>query len=96
MTKQEFEFGICWFQSEQWERLIEISEDREELDDNYEEWRKNASRAFDDIISHGKKVRKMRVNLEDLLAWCNENGVPVNGRSRANYVAYLLEHKREP
>ncbi len=96
MNDEETIFGICWFQPEQWERLVEISEDREILDDSYDEWRKNTSRTFDEIRSHGKSVQKVRVNLEDLLAWCNENGLPVNGRSRANYAAFLLESKREP
>jgi len=95
MNENETNIGICWFQPEQWGRLIEISEDREKLGDNYEEWRKNASRAIANIESQHQKVQKLKVNLEELLAWCNENNLPVIGSSRADYAAYLLTTRRK-
>lgn len=95
MNEIELNIGVCWFQPEQWDRLVEISEDREKLDDSYEDWRRNASRAIAEIESQGKKVAKVKVDLDDLLLWCEENNLPVIGSSRANYAAYLLENRRK-
>jgi len=85
--------GICWFQPEQWDRLIDISEDRDELDNSYSDWRKNAFSAVQEIESTGVIAKKVKINLEELLLWCNEKSVPVNGESRAEYAAHLLCQK---
>ena len=85
--------GLCWFQPEQWSRLVDISDDRAELDSSYEEWRKNASSAIREIESTGNKVKKVNINLEELLLWCNEKGVLVNGQSRSEYAAHVLHQK---
>ena len=36
---------------------------------------------------------KVLVDVEALLAWCNERGLPVNGESRSQYAAWLLQEK---
>ncbi|GAB4187681.1 MAG: hypothetical protein Tsb002_13170 [Wenzhouxiangellaceae bacterium] len=82
--------GISWFQPAQWERLLEISEDREELDDSYEDWRKNASRTIEQMALQGQKVIKVQIDLDDLEFWCYENKLPINGQSRSQYVSHLL------
>ena len=92
MNDEEQVIGLSWWQPDQWERLKEISEDRDLLDDSYEDWRKNASRAIQEIESAGKKVRKVKINLEELLIWCNENGFLVNGESRSKYTAKKLQN----
>jgi hypothetical protein len=78
--------GVGWYRSEQWERLVEISSDRDRLEDTHEEWLENASRAFDRLKREGLPVVKMEIDVEDLLAWCTKNGLAVNGESRAKYV----------
>lgn len=82
--------GVSWFQPEQWDRLKEISEDRDELDDTYEDWRRNANKAVQEIRSTGRVVKKVSIDLEELLIWCNENNLAVNGKSRAEYVSRKL------
>lgn len=75
--------------------MLEISEDRDDLEISYDEWRKSASKAIKDIQAQGNIVKKVKVNLEDLLAWCNAKHVPINGSSRAEYVTHLLQEKNQ-
>ena len=93
MNKEIVILGLSWYQPEQWDRLIEISEDRESLDDSYEDWKKNANKTIRDIRSAGKIARKVNINPEDLLAWCNENSLPVNGKSRSEYVTVVMDKR---
>ena len=86
-------YGISWFQPEQWERLLEISSDRESLDNSYEEWRENANKAIHEFRAQGHIIKKVKLNLEEFLSWCNENKKETNGSARAEYVAILMENK---
>ncbi len=86
--------GLAWWQADQWKRLKEISEDRENLEDTYEEWRKNASGVIRELEAQGQIIKKVSINLEELILWCNENSKPLNGASRAEYSAYILEHRK--
>ncbi len=97
MEHEQQVFGLCWYQPEQWTRLLEISDDTDKLEETYEEWRTNANKAIQEFQTTGKKIKKVKINLEQLLFWCNEKGVPVNGSSRAQYVAYVLQQRnKEP
>lgn len=91
MSEEQRVFGISWYKPEQWLRLKEISEDRDKLDDTYEDWRRNANIAIQELQAAGVAVKRVNVNPEELLAWCNKERVPVNGKSRAEYVAVILE-----
>ncbi|MBI5711190.1 MAG: hypothetical protein HZC42_12960 [Candidatus Eisenbacteria bacterium] len=85
--------GLAWYRREQWARLREISEDVGELEDTYDEWLASATRVLRELRRSGAGVRKVDVDVEDLLGWCNERGRPVNGASRANYVAEKMRRK---
>ena len=87
--------GLGWYQPEQWERLLQISDDRNELDDTYEDWKKNANTAIQEVKSSGRHIKKVKINLEDLLSWCNENNIPVNGASRSRYVVMVMQRRNE-
>ena len=93
MSSTKTVVGLCWYHPEQWERLKDILADRHELEDTYEEWRKNAHRVICDMEAEGKTIKKVNINIEELLAWCNEKGYPVNGKSRSEYVSYVLQQK---
>ncbi|HMD98500.1 MAG TPA: hypothetical protein VKM93_14345 [Terriglobia bacterium] len=84
--------GVGCYRWEQWERLLEISTDRDRLEDTHEEWLKNATRVFDRLKRQGVPVIKTDIDVEDLLAWCAKNGLAVNGESRAKYVVEKTSH----
>ena len=88
--------GLAWFDRKQWKRLIEVVEDRRELDDTYEQWQQSALEAVRAIESQGQKVERVHVEVESLVSWCREKGLPVNGKSRAEYVTDLMQRRHGP
>lgn len=87
MEEEKQVIGIAWFQPEQWDRLVEISEDRDALDDSYEDWRENANGVIHQIRKSGNLVKKVKLDLEELILWCNEKGISVNGEARAEFIS---------
>lgn len=85
--------GLAWFERRQWQRLSEVVEDRSELDDSFELWKQSALEAVRLIELEGQKVEKVHVEVESLVAWCKEKGLPVNGKSRAEYVAQIMRRR---
>ena len=85
--------GVAWFDRKQWKRLTEAVEDRNELDDTYEQWQKSALDAVRTIERQGQRVEMVHVEVESLVSWCTENGLPVNAKSRAEYVAQLMRRR---
>ena len=88
--------GLAWFDRKQWQRLTEAIEDRTELDKTYEQWERGAHDAVRMIERQGQIAEKVHVEVESLVSWCNEKGLPVNRTSRAEYVAKLMQgrHRR--
>jgi len=85
--------GFAWFDRKQWKRLTEAVEDRSELDDTYEQWQQGALEAVRMIEGQGQKVEKVHVEVESLVSWCKEKGLPVNGKSRAEYVTQIMRRR---
>ena len=71
------------------------SEEADQLEDTHEEWKKHANKAIQDFQSSGKKIQKVKIDLEELLGWCNEKGISVNGKARAEYTAYVLRQRNK-
>jgi hypothetical protein len=85
--------GMAWFDRTQWNRLTEIVDDRSELDDTFEQWRRSARKAMRNIEREGHRVEKAWMDVDALVAWCEKEGLPVNGGSRAQYVSALLKER---
>jgi len=92
-NKTQRVFGLAWFSKDDWPRLLEISEDRENLEETYEEWHLNAERAINDLKKNGVHIKKVNANPDEILIWCNKQGIPVNGDGRARFAAYKLHDK---
>ena len=95
MNSDEKLICFCWYQPEQWERLLEIADDRENLQDSYQEWRKTANQLLREIEASGNSYLKININLEELLLWCNEKGIPVNSQSRAQFATLVARKRNE-
>jgi len=85
--------GFAWFDRKQWQRLTEAVADRNELDDTYEQWEQSALEAVRMIERQGQKVEMVHIEVESLVSWCMAKGLPVNGKSRAEYVTQLMQRR---
>jgi len=89
--KSVLKTGVAWYKPEQWARLLEISEDRDELEKTYKEWVTQAEEQRKILISEGIALKKVVIDVEALLAWCKERRRKVNGSSRTEYVIWLMQ-----
>ncbi len=85
------QLGLAWYTREGWARLRELAEDREALDDTFEDWERGALAAICDLQSAGRRVRKVPVDIDALVAWCRERGRALDSAARAEYVSDLLQ-----
>jgi len=85
--------GLAWFDRRQWKCLSEVAEDRSELDGTYEQWQQGAQEAMRVIEREGQRVEMVHIEVESLVSWCKEKGLPVNGKSRAEYVTQIMRRR---
>ena len=90
---KKMNLAVAWYKPEQWRKLREISADSGRLEETYGEWQIHAEKAMKDFAARGVFPEKVVVDVEALLTWCNERGLPVNGESRSQYAAWLLQEK---
>jgi hypothetical protein len=89
----QMQLGIAWFRSEQWSRLLEVSDDRDKLEGTFAEWECLAEEKLRSLRAQGLNVEKVIIDVEELLAWCKSRDLPVNGSARSSYVADLLRKR---
>jgi hypothetical protein len=87
--------GVAWYRREQWNRLLEISSDRDQLEDTYEEWESIAEKHFDELARPGFPIRKVDIDVEELLSWCGSQGRPVDGEVRAHFTSMKLREREK-
>ena len=63
----------------------------ESLEDTHAEWLDIATKTFRDMESHGFSPVKVDVDVEELVAWCQERRLPVDAKARAQFIAYKLQ-----
>ena len=88
--------GVAWYRRDQWQRLREVSEDVENLEETYDAWLETAERMIREGIPENVAVEKMDIDVEEVLAWCNVQGLPMNTQSRARFVSERIRQKYEP
>jgi len=79
--------GIAWYRREEWSHLLEIAADRDELEDTYEEWLRNAEARLHEMVEAGINPMRVFINLEELQEWCTAQGRPLDGSARAVFTA---------
>lgn len=82
--------GIAWYKPEEWSHLLEISADRDELEDTHEEWLHNAERRLHEMAEAGIDAVRIYINVHELEAWCLNQGRPLDGSARAIFTAEKL------
>ncbi|MHC4179743.1 MAG: hypothetical protein ACYSWU_19720 [Planctomycetota bacterium] len=68
--KDEMVIGMAWFRREEWSRFLEVSADRDQLEETYDEWLQSAPQALLDFAAEGQRLEKVDVGVDELLKWC--------------------------
>jgi hypothetical protein len=59
----------------------------------YGEWLAGANKLIADLEKQGALVSKVEVEVGELLAWCEQQGRPVDGAARSEFVTRKLRHE---
>lgn len=93
MSNEKTVIGMCWYKKEQWGRLRDIVPDRDDLDDTYQQWRKDAEKALSELRANGHMIQKVLVDTEEMLAWANENNRELDSSARSEYSVFILQQR---
>jgi hypothetical protein len=79
--------GIPWYRREQWSRWKEISQDRSDLCESYDDWLEGAEEAIRNLTKDGVEVHKVDVGVEEFLEWATKEKVTITGFARSDYAS---------
>jgi hypothetical protein len=82
--------GIGWYDAAQWAKLKQVAQDAAELDESHEAWQRNAERTERELSRRGLLIRRVPIDVDALVAWCQARNKPVNGASRAEYTSEVV------
>lgn len=85
--------GVCWYRQDQYDRFLASADDREALEHTWADWQIAAERIIRQYRARGLDIRKVEIDLDDLLAYCTTESKPNTAATRAAYVAHLLERR---
>lgn len=92
---QKHHIGVAWYRREQWNRLLEVSADREDLENTYDEWLAFSEASLERLKREGLVIHKVDVDIDALVRWCGSQNRPVNMESRAEYVVAMLKLREQ-
>jgi hypothetical protein len=87
--------GVAWFRPDEWQRLRDLSTDAHKLEPTYEAWAEIAFRESAKLASSGVEVIRIDVGVDELAAWCQEEGRPLDAQARAAFAAERLRLMHE-
>ena len=83
-------FGIGHYREEDYEEFLNLSEDREDMDDTWLEWKNNKTNAIKNLKNMEIKPIDVLVIPKELVNYCRENGMKINGKSRSNFISFKV------
>jgi hypothetical protein len=79
---------------EEYEKIFAISEDRDQVNKNWEQWRQAANEKKAEASMQDAKYVEQHIDALGLVTYCLGKGIPINARARADYAHILYERQR--
>jgi len=89
----EQNIGVAIYTKKDYERLLEISDNREDMNQTWIEWRRKKDELKRNMRTLGVIVKEVKVNLDELVRYCRRKGIPNNGATRSQFVQQKLSGK---
>ena len=87
----ETNIGIATFRKQDYKKILAIAEDKNSMNDTWQEWKKKKDRLKKDFEIMGIKTVDILVLPKELLAYCNKHDLKNSGETRARYVQEKVE-----
>lgn len=78
--------AFAWFDRPNYEKLLQLADDRSNLYDDHREWLAAANKGVDKLRAAGKDVLIVQVDTDKLKAWCDMRGKKLDAQARIQYA----------
>ena len=85
--------GLASYHADEWEELKAFCDDRNTLEESYDEWKNNAEKARGDLELDGFHVEMVDFDLMEFKAWCRLNGKRPTAASRSEFTVLKLRER---
>ena len=82
--------GVGWYTQMQWQKLQTVAVNSKILEESYDEWVEVFIAGCSMLEKAGIKTVKIPLNVDELVQWCEQNGLPVDADARSKYVTDKL------
>ena len=87
--------AVATYSREQWDKLIEVADDRNDLESSWEEWKAVKEEAIANIRRQGFEPIEIPVDVDALQEFCQKRGLRNDSEARAEYAANQAQHRRQ-
>lgn len=85
--------GIGFYRREQWPLLIETAVDSHLLEKTYDDWMAVLDSSIEKIRASGLEPELVDIDVEELLAFCEAEGLPNNAATRSRFISILASQR---
>lgn len=78
--------NFVFYNKHDWDRLMTIIADRDKMLPTWEAWHRDCTLQMKRFKAQGFHVRKVIINLDELVEYCKERNIPIDGTARSQFV----------
>ncbi|MBL7131238.1 MAG: hypothetical protein ISS45_07555 [Candidatus Omnitrophica bacterium] len=87
--KEKIVVGIGYYRRQDWERFLASADDREKLEDTYDEWLVSFRNAVKNMRTAGTEPKKVLFTIDELLDYCKKKRLKNNAKARSEFFSEL-------
>ena len=77
---------LAYYQKKDWDRFLEVIDDRDRMPDTWEEWHKEYLKVKSTLLAQGIVVIDFVVDIDELIIHCAMKGIKNDGKARSKFV----------
>lgn len=79
--------GLACYQKKDWDKFLELIDDKESMHDTWKEWNKAYLKTKENLTSQGLTVIDCVIDLVELETYCKLKGIKNDGKARSLFVS---------
>ncbi len=79
--------AIAWYKRDEYDKLLRVIIDKDSMPLNYDTWFEIATVAIEDLKNQGFDVKKIVVDVDELIEWCRVMKKENTAKNRALFVS---------
>lgn len=85
--------AMVWYKEEDYQTLLTIFDDRDQLPPTYEKWLSKAEKMKEEGEAAGDQVIKVYIDPETFPEWCRIKNLPLNAESRSQLAIEIVQSR---